>query len=61
VPLLKSSADLVRAIEPAVAIYEEPPTEGMTVSTRWSDIWLSADDCYRSAAPWNLHSLGESP
>ena len=28
---LKASADLVRAIEPAVALYEEPPTEGMEV------------------------------
>ncbi|MGX1972034.1 RNA polymerase recycling motor ATPase HelR [Streptomyces kronopolitis] len=41
---LKSSADLVRAIEPAVGLYEEPPTEGMTVSSHWSDLWLSADD-----------------
>ncbi|MFF8641205.1 RNA polymerase recycling motor ATPase HelR [Streptomyces sp. NPDC015345] len=41
---LKASADMVRAIEPAVALYEEPPTEGMTVSSHWSDIWLSADD-----------------
>ncbi|MFK8906512.1 RNA polymerase recycling motor ATPase HelR [Streptomyces sp. YS-3] len=41
---LKSSADMVKAIEPAVALYEEPPTEGMTVSTHWSDVWLSADD-----------------
>lgn len=44
VALLKSSADMVRAIEPAVGIYEEPPTEGMTVSSHWSDIWLSPDD-----------------
>ncbi|MFE2431682.1 RNA polymerase recycling motor ATPase HelR [Streptomyces sp. NPDC059373] len=44
VALLKSSADLVKAIEPAVGIYEEPPTEGMTVSSHWSDIWLSAHD-----------------
>ncbi|GGN32157.1 DNA helicase [Streptomyces kronopolitis] len=41
---LKSSADLVMAIEPAVGLYEEPPTEGMTVSSHWSDLWLSADD-----------------
>ena len=41
---LKSSADLVKAIEAAVRFYEEPPTEGMTVETHWSDIWLSADD-----------------
>jgi DNA helicase IV len=44
VALLKSSADLVKAIEPAVRFYEKPPTEGMTVETHWSDIWLSADD-----------------
>ncbi|MCX4902896.1 RNA polymerase recycling motor ATPase HelR [Streptomyces sp. NBC_00878] len=41
---LKSSADLVKAIETAVRFYEEPPTKGMTVTTHWSDIWLSADD-----------------
>lgn len=41
---LKSSADLVRAIEKAVRFYEEPPTEGMTVTTHWSDIRLTADD-----------------
>jgi hypothetical protein len=41
---LKSSADLVRAIEPAVRFYEQPPAKGMTVQTHWSDIWLSADD-----------------
>ncbi|MEV0421869.1 RNA polymerase recycling motor ATPase HelR [Streptosporangium canum] len=41
---LKSSADLVKAIEPAVTFYENPPAKGMTVTTPWSDIWLSADD-----------------
>ncbi|KXF52374.1 AAA family ATPase [Rhodococcus sp. SC4] len=41
---LKSSADLVKAIDAAVTFYEEPPTEGMTVATEWCDIWLSADD-----------------
>ena len=41
---LKSSADLVKAIEPAVRFYEKPPAEGMTVETPWSGIWLSADD-----------------
>ena len=41
---LKSSADLVKAIEPAVRFYENPPTKGMTVTTPWSDIWLSAED-----------------
>ena len=41
---LKSSMDLVRAIEPAVGLYEEAPTEGMWVTTPWADVWLSADD-----------------
>ncbi|MDH6609272.1 hypothetical protein M2164_004907 [Streptomyces sp. SAI-208] len=41
---LKSSADLVKAIEKAVRFYEEPPTEGMTVTTHWSDIPLTAAD-----------------
>src|ERR1700722_5785748 len=41
---LKSSADLVKAIEPAVRFYEQPPAEGMMVKTHWSDVWLSASD-----------------
>jgi hypothetical protein len=41
---LKSSADLVQAIEAAVRFYEQPPAQGMTVQTPWSDIWLSVDD-----------------
>ncbi|MFD5394081.1 RNA polymerase recycling motor ATPase HelR [Streptomyces sp. NPDC127097] len=41
---LKSSAKLVQAIEAAVRLYEEPPAEGMTVTTDWADLWLSADD-----------------
>ncbi len=41
---LKSTADMVKAIEPAVRLYEEPPTKPMTVETHWSEIWLSAAD-----------------
>jgi DNA helicase IV len=41
---LKSSADLVEAIEAAVRFYENAPAEGMTVQTPWSGIWLSAND-----------------
>ncbi len=41
---LKSSADMVKAIEPAVRFYENRPTKGMTVTTPWSDIRLSAED-----------------
>ncbi|MEU2870547.1 RNA polymerase recycling motor ATPase HelR [Streptomyces olivoreticuli] len=59
VALPKSSADLVKAIEPAVGIYEEPPTKGMTVSTHWSDIWLSADDwaaAFEAVEPGTPHN-----
>ncbi len=41
---LKSSAAMVRAVEPAVAFYENPPTEGLLVETPWSDVWLGAAD-----------------
>ncbi|SDC86627.1 RNA polymerase recycling motor ATPase HelR [Nocardioides lianchengensis] len=41
---LKASAAMVAAIEPAVALYEEPPTEGCVVETPWADLWLSAED-----------------
>lgn len=59
VALLKSSAHLVEAIEPAVGIYEEPPTKGMTVSTHWSDTWLSADDwtaAFEAVEPGTPHN-----
>lgn len=44
---LKASARLVAAIEPAVALYEEPPTTGMSVDAGWSEVWLSATDWAR--------------
>ncbi|PSK98808.1 DNA helicase IV [Murinocardiopsis flavida] len=41
---LKSSADLVRAIEPAAAFYERPPAQGTAVATDWGEVRLSAAD-----------------
>jgi len=41
---LKSSVDMVQAIEPAVALYEEPPANKTLVETYWSDVWLSPAD-----------------
>ena len=64
VALLKSSADLVKAIEPAVGIYEEPPTEEMTVSSHWSDIRLSADDwaaAFEAVEPGTPHNEAREP
>ncbi|MET8511452.1 RNA polymerase recycling motor ATPase HelR [Streptomyces sp. NPDC005077] len=59
VAALKSSANLVQAIERTVRFYEEPPTKGMTVTTHWSDIWLSADDwaaAFEAAEPGTPHN-----
>jgi hypothetical protein len=56
---LKASADLVRAIEPAVRIYEEPPTKAMTVETDWADIRLRPDDwveAFDAAEPGTPHN-----
>jgi DNA helicase IV len=41
---LKSSGDMVSAIEAAVRFYEKPPAKPTTIETDWSDIRLSADD-----------------
>jgi hypothetical protein len=41
---LKETVEMVSAIEPAVRLYEEAPTEGMEVETPWADIWLGAAD-----------------
>jgi DNA helicase IV len=48
VAALKSSAALVKAIDPAVALYEEPPTRGMIVETPWADVWLGPADWSRA-------------
>jgi hypothetical protein len=56
---LKSSADLVKAIETAVRFYEKPPTKEMTVTTPWSDIRLGADDwaeAFDAAEPGTPHN-----
>ncbi|MDQ8705223.1 RNA polymerase recycling motor ATPase HelR [Streptomyces sp. LHD-70] len=56
---LKSSADMVRAVETAVRFYEEPPTEPMTVPTPWAEVRLTADDwaeAFRAAGPSTPHN-----
>ncbi|MGQ0631187.1 MAG: RNA polymerase recycling motor ATPase HelR [Sporichthyaceae bacterium] len=56
---LKSSADLVGAIEAAVRFYEELPTTAMTVATPWSDVRLSAEDwaeAFEAADPGLAHN-----
>ncbi|CAM5665735.1 hypothetical protein SAVIM338S_06895 [Streptomyces avidinii] len=56
---LKSSVDMVKAIETAVRFYEDPPARGMTVTTPWSDIRLSAEDwaeAFRAPGPGTAHN-----
>jgi DNA helicase IV len=56
---LKSSADMVKAIETAVRFYEEPPTRPMTVGTEESDIRLTANDwaeAFEAPAPGTPHN-----
>lgn len=56
---LKSAADMVKAVEPAVRFYENPPDQPMTVQTDWGDIGLSADDwteAFAAAEPGTPHN-----
>ena len=59
VALLKSSADMVTAIEAAVRFYEQPPSGPMTVATPWSDVWLTAEDwaqAFEAVEPGTPHN-----
>ena len=59
---LKSSADLVKAIEPAVRFYENPPTAPMTVETPWGDLLLRAGDWAEAFdAPGPRHAAQRGP
>jgi AAA domain len=56
---LKSSAEMVTAIEPAVRLYEEPPTEGLLVETDRGDVWVSASDwaeAFQAPEPGTPHN-----
>ncbi|WP_433461182.1 RNA polymerase recycling motor ATPase HelR [Micromonospora sp. CA-248212] len=56
---LKSSLDLVRAIDAAVRFYEEPPTTALTVAAGDTDIRLSADDwaqAFEAPGPGTPHN-----
>ncbi|WP_061965678.1 RNA polymerase recycling motor ATPase HelR [Demequina aurantiaca] len=41
---LKSAANMERAIDAAVALYEQPPTDRLIAETTWSEVWISAQD-----------------
>ncbi len=56
---LKSSVDMVRAIETAVRFYEEPPARGLTVETDEAEVRVSAGDwaeAFAAAEPGVPHN-----
>jgi hypothetical protein len=58
---LKASAAMVAAIEPAVRLYEEPPTQGLAVSTPWAEVWCAPEDwveAFESLEPGTPHNEG---
>ncbi|GAA5121949.1 RNA polymerase recycling motor ATPase HelR [Alloalcanivorax gelatiniphagus] len=60
VAALKADARMVDAVEAAVALYEEPPTESYVVETAWVDVritgaeWAEAFDSPDPGTPHNL-------
>ncbi|SEJ23048.1 DNA helicase IV [Arthrobacter sp. yr096] len=56
---LKSSVDMVKAIESAVRFYEKPPSEDVEVETPYADIRLSSEDwaeAFEAAEPGMPHN-----
>ncbi len=56
---LKSSSDLVAAIDAAVRYHEQPPTGGLKVETEWGDVELDADDwadAFAAVEPGTAHN-----
>ena len=60
VAALKADVRMVAAIEPAVALYEEAPTEPLLVETPWGDVRVTARDwadAFGSPDPGTPHNL----
>lgn len=60
VAALKADVRMVEAIEPAIAVYEEPPTEPLLVETPWGDALLTVAEwaeAFGSADPGTPHNL----
>lgn len=58
---LKEDARVVAAIEPAVALYEEPPTEGVDVETDLGDLWVGRTEwaeAFGAVEPGTPHNEG---
>lgn len=60
VAALKSDLRMVGAIEPAVALYEEPPKESYLVETAWGDVRITSSEwaeAFGSSDPGTPHNL----
>lgn len=56
---LKADARMLDAVEPAVALYEQPPAEGLEVATPYGDVWVSTADwaeAYGAVEPGTPHN-----
>ena len=61
VAALKADARMVAAIEPAVLLYEEPPTEGVDVETDLGDLWVGTTEwaeAFGAVDPGTPHNEG---
>ncbi|MEV5002141.1 RNA polymerase recycling motor ATPase HelR [Nocardioides sp. LML1-1-1.1] len=61
VAALKADARMVAAVEPAVALYEEAPTEGVDVETDFGDLWVGAREwaeAFGAVEPGTPHNEG---
>ncbi|MET0297636.1 MAG: AAA family ATPase, partial [Microbacterium sp.] len=59
VTALKASARFAEAVEPAVGLYEEPPTTALEISTPWADVRLTTQewaDAFGAADPGTPHN-----
>ncbi|MGB3884691.1 RNA polymerase recycling motor ATPase HelR [Gordonia sp. (in: high G+C Gram-positive bacteria)] len=56
VATLKSTTAMMSAIEAAVAFYEEPPTDALTIETPWCDVTVTPEDWREAFA-----AVGRSP
>ncbi|MBD3752484.1 MAG: AAA family ATPase, partial [Micrococcales bacterium] len=63
VAALKADARIVGAIEPAVRLYEEPPTRALAVGTAWGELTLAQSDweeAFAAVEPGTPHNEARS-
>ncbi len=62
VAALKGTVEMVRAVEAAVRVYEEPPTEPLTVTTPWAEVTVDAAtwaEAFEAPEPGTSHNEGQ--